>query len=423
MKSLIWSIGALLSPLALAAQTYHYDTVGRVSAVAYADNTGITYTYDAAGNRLTQTAASAPKITTDLQAQLAYVGDNATLSVSVTGTDLSYQWFKNGTAITGATSATLTLSGVQKSDGGNYSVVVSNFLNTVSSATAVLSVGTTRLVNISCRAAGGTGNNVAIGGFVISGSASKKLLLRAVGPTLTTQGIGQSEVMLDPTIELHDALNNNAVIATNDNWGDNTNPADITATAAQLGATALASGDTKSSAVILTLPPSVYSFIARGKDNTSGVVLVEVYDADPMSANATLVNISARAYCTTGNGVSIGGYVVNGHQPKRVLLRAVGPTLTTQGIGTAEVLQDPTIEVHDALNGNAVIATNDNWGDNTNPADITTVGARLGATPLAASDTQSSALILMLKPGVYSFIAHGKNNSSGIVLVEVYDAD
>jgi hypothetical protein len=106
-----------------------------------------------------------------------------------------------------------------------------------------------------------------------------------------------------------------------------------------------------------------------------------------------------------------------------VLLRAVGPTLTKQGIGQTDVLVDPTIELHDALHGNATIATNDNWGDNANATLITTTGARIGATPFDASDTKSSALLVTLQPGVYSFIASGKSATSGIVLVEVYDAD
>jgi hypothetical protein len=103
-----------------------------------------------------------------------------------------------------------------------------------------------------------------------------------------------------------------------------------------------------------------------------------------------------------------------------VLLRAVGPTLLTQGIGQSEVLVDPTIELHQ---GAPVIAINDNWGDNANSAAIVTTGARIGATPLSGTDTKSAVLLVKLRPGVYSFIARGKSDASGIVLVEVYDAD
>ena len=147
---------------------------------------------------------------------------------------------------------------------------------------------------------------------------------------------------------------------------------------------------------------------------------MEVYNLDAVGSGSTFVNISTRAYSTTGNGVTIGGFVVSGSASKQVLLRAVGPTLTTQGLGEAEVLADPVIELH---RGAPVIATNDNWSDNANAASIGTTGARIGALPFATADTKSSALLLTLPPGVYSFLARSKTTTSGIVLVEVYDAD
>lgn len=280
-----------------------------------------------------------------------------------------------------------------------------------------------RLVNLSSRAMSGTGNNVAIGGFVISGTGTKKLLVRAVGPTLATEGLSASETLADPTIVLHDVLHGGNVIATVDNWGDGTDAADITALAAQLGAAPLDGSDAKSAAAILNLPAGVYSFVAGGKNSTTGIELVEVYDADASDSTTTLVNMSTRSYCATGDSVTIGGFVVTGNSPKTVLVRAVGPTLATQGLGANEVLADPMVDVHDVLHGNVVIATNDNWGDNADAAQIVTTGARVGATPLAGSDTTSSALLLTLQKGVYSFVVHGKNNGAGIVLIEVYDAN
>ncbi len=280
-----------------------------------------------------------------------------------------------------------------------------------------------RLVNISSRANSGTGNNVAIGGFGVAGGGTKRLLLRAVGPTLNSQGIPVGEQMVDPTIEVHDALNGNAVIASADNWSDGTDATQLASLASQVGAATLSGGDNKSAAAILTVPAGVYTFIAAGKNQTTGIVLVEVYDADSADSAATLVNISTRAYCGAGDSVAIGGFGVSGNAPKKVLVRAVGPTLTTQGLTASEVLSDPTIEVHDALNGNAVIATNDNWTDNANTAQLAATGARVGATPLATADLTSSALLLTLPPGVYSFVVRGKGSASGIVLIEVYDVD
>jgi hypothetical protein len=126
--------------------------------------------------------------------------------------------------------------------------------------------------------------------------------------------------------------------------------------------------------------------------------------------------------------VTIGGFVIGGHGTKRVLVRAVGPTLRLQGIDAADLMADPVIELHDTLHGNGVVATNDNWKDNANAAEIVTTGARIGATPLANDpekvvDTTSAALLLTMPPGIYTFVVTGKAATSGIVLLEVYDAD
>jgi hypothetical protein len=283
--------------------------------------------------------------------------------------------------------------------------------------TAVSTGPASRLVNIATRGYCSTGDRVMIGGFVVSGSASKRVLVRAVGPTLTSQGLGANEVLADPVIVVHRGA---PVLTSNDNWNENLNAAEITTTAAAIGASAFDPADTKSSALLLTLEPGVYSFVATGKAGSSGIVLLEVFDADAAANSSTFVNIATRAYSTTGNGVTIGGFVISGAAAKQVLLRAVGPTLITQGIGQADVLADPMIELHQ---GAPVIDANDNWSDNANASTITTAAARIGATPFATGDTTSSALLVTLQPGVYSFIARGKNAASGIVLVEVYDAD
>ena len=278
-----------------------------------------------------------------------------------------------------------------------------------------------RLVNISTRALSGTGNNVTIGGFVVAG-ASKRVLIRAVGPSLVSQGIAASDLLADPKIEVHQG---DTIIEENDDWGDNANAAEVVDVSKQVGAFDLDAGDTKSSALLLTLQPGIYTFVTRGAGATSGIVLLEIYDADTGVPEGLFTNISSRAYSTTGNGVTIGGFVVNGTVPKPVLLRAVGPTLTDFGLGLSEVLADPKIEVHhsDTEGQDHVIAVNDNWSDNANATAIVTTAARIGASPLAFADRQSSALLLTLPAGHYTFIARGGSSSSGIVLVEVYDAD
>jgi hypothetical protein len=310
--------------------------------------------------------------------------------------------------------------------GTTYFYRISSVNGSASSApTAALSVRTpasvgasaARFVNIATRAYCSTGNNVTIGGFVIGGPDPKRVLIRAVGPSLVAQGIAAAEVLGDPVVELHHGAD---IIARNDNWGDNANAGEITTVGAQIGANPLSGTDTKSSALLTTLQPGVYSFIVSGAAGSSGIVLLEVYDADAAPGSARFVNIATRADATTGNGVTIGGFVIGGNGPKNVLIRAVGPTLTTQGLAAGEVLTDPVIELHQ---GAAIIAVNDDWSTNAEANAIVTNGARIGATPIDVADARSSALLLRLLPGVYSFIASGKSSGSGVVLVEVYDAD
>ena len=208
------------------------------------------------------------------------------------------------------------------------------------------SEGGSRFRGIATRARSGTGNEATIGGFVIDGGAPRRVLIRAVGRTLTTQGIGEAEVLADPAITVHDARNGNAVVATNDDWRENANAADIEAVAARLGVAPLAADDTRSAALLSELEPGVYSFVVTAKGGSPGVVLVEVYDVDPPDGHSRFAAISTRAAAATGNGVAIGGFVIEGEEPKRVLVRAVGPTLTTQGIEEAEVLADPMVTLH-----------------------------------------------------------------------------
>jgi len=229
-----------------------------------------------------------------------------------------------------------------------------------------------------------------------------------------------ADVLADPVIEVH---RGEPIIATNDNWNDGSNVAEMNAVTKQIGAAALETNDTQSSALLLDLQPGAYTFIARGKNDASGIVLLEVFDADASVDGAKLVNIATRAYSKAGDGVTIGGFVISGSAPKQILLRALGPTLTKFGIGEADVLTDPTIELHDASHGNVIVATNDNWGDNANAAPIGLVATRIGASPIDPTDAKSAALLLTLDPGVYTFVASGKANSSGVVLVEIYDAD
>jgi hypothetical protein len=262
-------------------------------------------------------------------------------------------------------------------------------------------VRTGRQLNLSTRLLVQTGDNAGIGGFIINGTVSKRVVLRAIGPSLTAHGVPSA--LQDPTLELHD--HTGAMIAFSDNWRDTQQSA--------IEATGLAPRDNRESAMIQTLSPAAYTAIVRGAGNTSGIALVEVYDVDP-NENSKLANISTRGLVGVGDNVMIGGFIVrgglgvNGAGSEKVLVRGIGPSLTQHGIPNA--LQDPTLELH---NGNGtLIASNDNWKD--------TQQSQIQATGLAPFNDRESAILATLVQGNYTAVLRGKNNTTGIGLVEVY---
>ena len=253
-----------------------------------------------------------------------------------------------------------------------------------------------QLGNISTRAFVQTGDNVMIGGVIITGSGQKKVILRAIGPSLVNQGI--TNPLQNPTLELHD--HTGAVIASNDNWMDAPNKQEIIDSG-------LAPSNNLESAILMSLSPGNYTAIVLGVNNGTGIALVEGYDLDPAAASK-LGNISTRALVQTGDNVMIGGFIITGSGQKSVIVRAIGPSLTQQGI--TNPLLDPTLELH---NGNgAVIAFDDNWRDSQE--------AEIQATGLAPSDDRESAIVRTLAPGNYTAIVRGKNDTIGVALVEVY---
>jgi hypothetical protein len=262
-------------------------------------------------------------------------------------------------------------------------------------------VRTGKQLNLSTRLLVRTGDNAGIGGFIISGTGPKTVILRAIGPSLTADGVPGA--LQDPTLELHN--HTGALIAFNDNWRDTQQ--------STIQATGLAPEDNRESAIVQTLAPAAYTAIVRGKGGASGVALVEAYDLDP-NANSKLANISTRGFVDTGDNVMIGGFIiggglgVNGAGSEEVLVRGLGPSLTQRGVPNA--LQDPTLDLHDG-NG-AIIASNDNWKD--------TQQSEIQATGLAPSNDRESAILATIVQGNYTAILRGKNNTTGVGLVEVY---
>ncbi len=197
------------------------------------------------------------------------------------------------------------------------------------------------LGNISTRAFVQTGDNVMIGGFIVQGTEPKRVIIRAIGPELTRYGV--PNVLVNPTLELHDGTG--ALIASNDNWLHTIIGGIITSDQVRdIRNSGYAPGDARESAIIADLPAGNYTAIVRGVNDTTGVALVEVYDLSPES-NSILGNISTRSFVQTGDNVMIGGFIVQGAQPKRVIVRAIGPELTQYGVPNA--LANPTLELHD----------------------------------------------------------------------------
>ena len=250
-------------------------------------------------------------------------------------------------------------------------------------------------LNISTRLHVETNERVGIAGFVIAGSSPKKVVLRAIGPSLTQSGL--VDVLQDPTLELFD--HNRTSIAFNDNWMDSQ--------LAEIQASGHAPIDPRESAMVQTLVPGAYTAIVRGANNTTGTALVEVFDID-QSNSSLLTNISTRGAVETGDNVMIGGFVIGGGAGSQVLIRAIGPSLS--GAGVPNALQDPMLELHDS-NG-SVVASNDNWKD--------IQQGQIAATGLAPADDRESAIVITLPQGSWTAIVRGKNNTTGAGLIEVF---
>jgi hypothetical protein len=244
-----------------------------------------------------------------------------------------------------------------------------------------------------------TGDNAGIGGFIITGTVSKHVLLRAIGPSLTAF----AHPLADPILELHGP--GTFVTITDDNWRDDP------VQEALIMATGIAPTNDLESAIDATLTPGAYTAIVRGNGNTSGVALIEVYDLS-QAADSKLGDISTRAFVNTGDDIVIAGFILGNHNgADRIVVRGIGPSLTV--LGVPDALADPTLELRDS-NGDLVAANND-WQDT--PAQA----AELITAGLAPRNPLESGIATTLPPGTYTALLAGLNHGTGIGLVEVYD--
>jgi hypothetical protein len=266
-------------------------------------------------------------------------------------------------------------------------------------------LGAATFANISTRLNVQTGSNVLIGGFIVIGTQPKKVIVRAIGPSLNVNGVPVPGKLENPTLDLNGP---GGLIASNDDWRDDP------AQEAEIIASTVPPPNNFESAIVATLPASAtgigYTAVMRGVNNTTGVGLVEAYDLDRTAASQ-LANISTRGFVETGDNVMIGGFIIVGGadaKPRTVVVRGIGPSLP----GIPNALQDPTLELHD-VNG-VLLALNDDWMDGPDMEIVSEVG-------LAPLNSKESALVATLAPGNYTAILSGVNNTTGVGLVEAYN--
>jgi hypothetical protein len=255
-------------------------------------------------------------------------------------------------------------------------------------------------LNLSTRGIVFTGDSVLIGGFIITGTEPKTMVLRALGPSLT--GFGLSGVLNDPVLRVYNS--SSTLIATNDDWQSDPNHFIVESNG-------LAPTNLLESATVQTLAPGAYTVIVTGKNSAQGIALVELYDLSPES-NSQLANMSTRGSVGTLDNVLISGFIVGDVGSTTVVVRAIGPSLAASGL--SGVLSDPKLTIYDSTG--TAIASNDNWQDNVNSIDIQ-------KNALAPPNPLESALVLHLPAGAYTAIESGADGGTGIGLVEVYTLD
>ncbi|HVU33227.1 MAG TPA: glycoside hydrolase family 43 C-terminal domain-containing protein [Opitutaceae bacterium] len=380
---------------------------------------------------------AAPVITRDPDSQTVLPGQAVTLSVGATATPApTYQWFRNGTAISGATRSSYTIASATPTDAGSYTVAVTNGQGTVTSGAAVLTVpsrpaqiavpdgdGSTAITNLSTRGIVSTGDNVLIAGFVIAGSGEKTLLIQVSGLTLRRFGITGEIGRPHMTLVQHTATAD-VTLAENSDW-QLAGPT-LPALAAQVGALTLtpstdpAHGD---AGMVVKLQPGAYTVVVSPdaqSATTDGIGLIELYDATPNSSSR-LVNLSTRGRIETGARQLIVGVTVTGTGHSRLLIRGVGPTLQSFGVGDA--LTNPSQTLYQNVGGvQTVVATNDDWWNSAQADQIETVSHQVGAFALGpyAAD---AVILTRLQPGQYSAIISPPNDQPGVALAEIYEAN
>lgn len=369
------------------------------------------------GNNLLRKGVAAQKAAplAALQSQHVAANASATFAVTVSGSDLTYQWKKEGVAIAGATQSSYTVARASAADMGFYSVAVTGLdatRNPVESPVAILTVdtgGPSRLSNLSTCGFVPTDGALTVG-FVVRGGNGKSVLARAVGSTLASFGVSNS--LADPRLDIVPA-GAPVAINSNDNWGGGSVLGDAFA---GVGAFPLPAA-CKDAALTAVLPSSGYSArVTSALAGGAGLALVEIYDRDALDGSSRFVNLSALGFAGYDDQSLVPGFVVGGTAAKQLLIRAVGPGLTPFGVTSP--LPDPQIAVV-PLGGSFTVASNDNWDG---LASTVAAFQQAGAFDLTLG-SKDAALVVRLPPGGYTVTVTGAGDTTGTVLMEIYDLD
>jgi sugar lactone lactonase YvrE len=347
---------------------------------------------------------TAPKITAQPQGKAIDLGQSVTFSVTASGSNLQYQWFKDGVAISGATSSSYTINNAQTSHAGSYVVRVSSGILSVDSNAAALTVITDNvpppsgptawLSNLAVRTALASGQNLIVGFYVDGGS--RDILVRAAGPALTTLGLGGA--MTDPRLELY---NGSTLVFSNDDWPASLGPVFDSVGAFQFPA------NSKDAAFRQSISGGA-TVQARG--TSAGIVLVEAYDAGSGSS-PRMTNLSARNRVGTGDEILIAGFAISGTGQKRLLLRASGPALAA--LGVSGTLNDPKLELY---SGSTKVNENDNWSQ-----DLAAMFKSVGAFDFPPNSKDSAMIVTLNAGGSYTVQVRGSDGGTGEALVEIYE--
>lgn len=410
------------------------STVSNTEFLQSDDTAGAAFLY---GSAITK-----PVITTQPVGTTVNVASPTSLTVNVNGSAnitsnalYSYTWYFSPTGSTqfeelftikDSTKLDFTLA--QLGDAGRYYFAALTPDETIVSNTVTLTVNpitvapTTQLANVATRGVAGSGANSMIVGFVITGAKPKQVLLRAVGPGLAAFGVPGT--LADPILTLKTSAG--VDVATNNNWEQGTvAAATVSATAARVGAFALPA-DSKDAVIIATLPPGGYTALVSSPDTSTGVVILEAYDADsPLDPAVKFANLSSRGFVGTGGDIIIAGFVVSGPGPKTYLIRAIGPTLLGAPFNLTGSLTDPYLKIY---RDGVLIRENDDW-DSPAAAQATlrSTATQVGAFALRETRGTSPAtgldavLLVTLPPGGYSAQMSGLDGLTGIGLIEVYE--